>query len=311
MRKLQEIAALEGPYPAHDPHPIALAAFRSQYQAEQGEFEEAAKTLSVVMPELTARQIDSTLKQMFQTRIDILKKWDASKRVELKDYRTFFLDTGPQWFHDRARPIAALWTKELGSQVDRYVLIAALLKAKRDTNGQVIALSAIPDIPGAERFSAADALLNVGNVLSESSDSRGAEGNWLRVMESYPKTPAWPDAVLRLGLLYKQGKRFPEAIAACKELLETAPNDKWPGGRFLVASRNHECAMVLSECYEALGDFPKALDYARAASTKYPYISACGMGGQEESRRLQERVRYLENKVREQGAATKNTPPLH
>ncbi len=91
--------------------------------AEDGKYAEAAEVLSALMN----GQIEADWKQMLQTRIGILKKWHASGRIELSDYRMFFLETGPQWFHNRTRPIAALWKKEIGPEAERYFLIAALL----------------------------------------------------------------------------------------------------------------------------------------------------------------------------------------
>jgi TolA-binding protein len=97
--------------------------------------------------------------------------------------------------------------------VERYFLIGALLAARQDSQGQVIVLSAIPDVDGVTKRAAADALLAIGNVLHGSGDLSGAETNWSKVMLRYPGSPAWPQAVFNLGILCKEKKRYAEAIA--------------------------------------------------------------------------------------------------
>ena len=124
MTRVEKIAAKEGPVPITRDYsdPFARAVCNSEDLAEDGKYAEAAQVLSTLMN----GQMEADWKQMLQTRIGILKKWHASGRIELSDYRTFFLETGPQWFHNRTRPIAALWKKGIGPEVDRYFMIAML-----------------------------------------------------------------------------------------------------------------------------------------------------------------------------------------
>jgi hypothetical protein len=175
MAQVEQIAAKEGPVPitGDNSDPFAIAVCKSEGLAEDAKYAEAAEVLTALMN----GQMEADWKQMLQTRIGILKKWHASGRIELSDYRIFFLETGPHWFHNRTRPIAALWKKEIGPQAQRYFLIAALLAARRDSEGQVIALSAMPGVSGVSKEAAADALLAVGNVLHGSGDLSGAETN--------------------------------------------------------------------------------------------------------------------------------------
>lgn len=277
-----------------------MAVRQSEDLAEDGKYSEAAQVLSVLMNGPMA----SDWKQMLQTRMDILKKWHASGRIELRDYRAFFLETGPDRFHNRTRPIAALWKMQIGTEVERYFLIAALLAAKRDSAGQVIVLSAIPDVHGVTKQAAADALLAAGNVLKGSGDFSGAETDWSRVMSQYAGSRAWTEAVFNLGILCKEKKRYAEAIAFFNALLESKPNDAEPGAYRTLAYRSysHSSALELSQCYEALKNYTNALKWAREAQTKYPDDPSCGTGLQEERQRNEQRIRELEKKLAEPGA---------
>jgi len=275
MARVEQIAAEEGPVPItrDNSDPFAKAVCQSEDLAENGKYADAAEVLSALMN----GQMEGDWRQMLQTRIGILKKWHASGRIELSDYRTFFLETGPQWFHNRTRPIAALWKKEIGPKVERYFLIAALLAARHESEGQVIVLSAIPDLGGVTREAAADALLAAGNVLHESGDFSGAETNWSKVMSRYVGSRAWPEAVFNLGILCKQKKRYMEAIAFFNSLLESKSTDL---ERY--RDYSHSSALELSQCYQALGDHTNALKWAREAQIKYPSQSDCPTCTQEE-----------------------------
>jgi len=152
MAQVEQIAVKEGPFPitSDNSDSFSRAVCKSEDLAEDGKYAEATEILSALMN----GQMADDWKQMLQTRIRILKKWHASGRIELSDYRTFFLETGPQWFHNRTRPIAALWKKNTGPEVERYFLIGALLGARHDSKGQVIVLSAIPDVDGVTKEAA-------------------------------------------------------------------------------------------------------------------------------------------------------------
>jgi tetratricopeptide (TPR) repeat protein len=292
MVQVEQIAAKEGPFPitSDNSDSFSIAVCKSEDLAENGKYAEAAEILSGLMNGQTA----SDWTQMLQTRIHILKKWHASGRIELSDYRTFFLETGPQWFHNRTRPIAALWQKEIGPEVERYFLIGALLAARHDSQGQVIVLSAIPDVDGVSKRAAADALLAIGNVLHSSGDLSGAETNWSKVMLRYAGSPAWLRAVFNLGILCEEKKRYAEATAFFNTLLESKSNDTEAYREY-----SHSSALELSQCYEALNNYTIALKWAREAQTRYPCQSSCGTGLQEEKQRNEQRIRELEKKLSE------------
>lgn len=268
MARVEQIAAKDGPVPITPNYldPFAQAICKSEDMAEDGKYAEAAQVLSSLMN----GQMADDWKQMLQTRIGILKKWHASGHIELSDYRAFFLETGPQWFHNRTRPISALWKKEIGPEVKRYFLIAALLAARRDSEGQVLVLSAIPDLNGVSKDAAADALLAAGNVLRESGDFSGAETNWSKVTSRYVGSRAWPEAVFNLGILCKEKKRYMEAITFFNTLLESKSMDTARYRDYL-----HSSALELSQCYEALGDYANSLKWAREAQIKYPSQPDC------------------------------------
>jgi TolA-binding protein len=95
-----------------------------------------------------------------------------------------------------------------------------LLAARHDAEGQVIVLSAIPDLRGVGKDAAADALLALGNVLRGSEDLSGAQTSWSKVMLQYVGSPAWPEAVFKLGILCEEKKQYVEAITFFNTLLE-------------------------------------------------------------------------------------------
>jgi tetratricopeptide (TPR) repeat protein len=302
MAQAEQIAAKEGPVAItrDNSDPFAQAVCKSEDLAENGKYAEAAEVLSALMN----GQMEADWKQMLQTRIGILKKWHASGRIELSDYRTFFLELGPQWFHNRTRPIAALWKKEIGPEVERYFLIAALLAARHDSEGQVMVLSAIPDLGGVAKEAAANALLAAGNALRGSGDLSGAQTNWSKVMSRYVGSPAWPEAVFHLGMLCKEKEQYTEAIPFFNALLESKPKDT-PAYRDYL----HNSASELSQCYEALHDYTHALKWAREAQIRYPSQFECGTGTQEEKQRMEQRIRELEKKLAEQGTAVNGALP--
>jgi tetratricopeptide (TPR) repeat protein len=302
LARVEQIAAEQGSVPItrDNSDPFARAVCQSEDLAENGKYAEAAEVLSALMN----GQIEADWKQMLQTRIGILKKWHASGRIELSDYRMFFLETGPQWFHNRTRPIAVLWKKEIGPEVERYFLIAALLAARHDSEGQVIVLSAIPDLSGVAKEAAADSLLAVGNVLHGSGDPTGAQTNWSKVMLRYVGSPAWPEAVFNLGILCKEKKQYIEAIALFNTLLESRSKDSAAYRDYL-----HSSALELSQCYEALGNYTNALKWAREAQTRYPSQSMCGTGAQEEKQHNEQRIGELQKKLAEQSPAVNGPSP--
>lgn len=147
----------------------------------------------------------------------------------------------------------------------------------------------------AEQTKTAEALLEAGNASFESGDLRQAEDAWMKARNCPRTVAAWPKAVFNLGVLKARQADYSQAIEYFKEVLQSHPNDKEPGGDLMQAYRNysHRSAMQISACYEKMGDYRKALRYAWLAQRRYPYLSWCGTCLDETNSALKRRIAYL------------------
>lgn len=129
-----------------------------------------------------------------------------------------------------------------------------------------------------EQVKTADASLDAGNTFYLSGDVQGAEKAWRVARSCSPEVPAWPKAVYNLGLLEMHQANCPTAIGYFDEVVRSHPNDKEPGENIMQVYRNYSNRSVLriSECYEKMHDYRRALRYAWLAKTRYPYVSWCG-----------------------------------
>lgn len=276
MLDLKSLAAKEGEIPLTQfgSGTFAEGVCRAQNLAEEERFSDAASMLSSLITDNTA----SDWRQMLEARIEILTKWAESGMAGLDEYHRFYLETGPRWFHNRARPIVTLWQIEQLPQVEKHFLLAALLEKKGDVRGQTLALLVIPHLPDVDAASSAKALLAVGTAFHKFGDVWDAKKAWSRVRRQYRTTSTWPKAVFNLGFMEKKQRKYLEAVKYFDEILELSPNDKEPGGNIMAVYRNysHRSALEISNCYEEMGKYRKALHYTRLAKTRYPYRSWCG-----------------------------------
>jgi len=247
---------------------------RSQNLAESGKYLEAAAVLSALLEV----EMASDWRAMLTTRVEILKKWAESKKIELSDYRRFYLDTGPQWFRKRAKPIVALWKMNSVDETQKLALLRDLLRKRGDTEGEQLVLKTIATSRHATSDDAANALLEIGNQHYQSGDYGQAEAVWLKVREQFPTSAAWAKAVFNLGVLHKEKGEFPQAIHYFEQLLKADVNDLEPGGHIMEAYRNHRprSQWEIGNCLFAQKKYREALEAYRLAETKYPFRSWCG-----------------------------------
>ena len=155
------------------------------------------------------------------------------------------------------------------------------------------AACASQDAAGQTKF--ADELLEVGNTSYESGDLRQAEVAWTKVRTCPNTIPAWPKAVFNLALLEMNQAHYSKAIGYFDEVVRANPNDKEPGQNLMQVYRNysHRSVLGISECYEKMGDYRHALQYAWLAKRRYPYLSWCGTCLQSANFALDKRIARL------------------
>lgn len=289
MARLADLVKEEGPIPllANGNTAFSRSICQAQILAEQAQYAEAAKVLSGLLNDRLAHD----WMQMFQIRIAILTTWHQTGRIELKDYSRFYLETGPHWFHQRTRPIVTLWNMRDVPALEKHVLISSLLEKMGDYEGQALALEAIADLPAADESTKAQALVKAGAARLMKGDAAGAERDWFRVREAYPKTPDWPSAVLKLGSLYKKRQDHPRAIDLLQALVKPE-HRAWPIKRSQGSPAYYACLEIV-ECYDALRDNPQALKYAEMARDGYPFTSFCGTCQKSERQRLAQKIKRL------------------
>ncbi len=174
--------------------------------------------------------------------------------------------------------------------LEKYLLISSLLEKKGDHEGRALVLEAVPDLPGVAEAAAAEALVRAGAARLILNDAVGAEKNWLRVREAYPKTPAWPTAVLSLGRFHKKKTDYAKAIGLLQTLLKPELREQ---ARWYHGSPGYYASLEIAECYEALKDYSRALQYAEMARDQYPFTSHCGACLESGQRRLAQRINEL------------------
>ena len=293
MRDLEFQASKEGEIPLSKFGKSAYAegVCKSQNLAEKGYYAEAAAILEALVTD----EVKSRSQQIPTERIEILKKWAETSCVELEDYRTFFVKTGPDWFRKRITPVVNAFHNQDFPQVEKHLLIAEFLEEMEDTTGYILALSVIPELEGVEKESAAKALLAIGIAYHDIGDAHKAEECWMKVRKHPGVKSVWSKAVFNLGILHKEQKEYQEAIDFFAELLESEPGDKESGAHLMEVYRNysHRCAIEISMSYESMGEYHKSLRYAWLAKKRYRYVSWCGTCQRSAEWALNKRILYL------------------
>ena len=160
--------------------------------------------------------------------------------------------------------------------------------------GQALTLTAVAEAPQVAATQAAGALLQAGNALHKSGNSK-AIPLWRRVVKEYPNSGASHKAAYNIGYALREQKKYKEAIAVLETLFGSKADDREAGGHIMEAYRNyrHRVCLQISMCYEGLEDFTAALKYAELARDKHTYQTWCGSCAGGAKRSLDERIKRL------------------
>jgi tetratricopeptide (TPR) repeat protein len=264
---------------------------KSQNMAEKGRYAEAADILEALVTDAIAPD----WREMLTVRIEILRKWAGTGRVELDDYHAFYVEIGPEWFRKRIPPIVNAFEKLDVPQVEKHFLIGELFRKRGDTKGYILALSTIPVLQEVDEQSATQALLAAGSAYHESGNTRMAEEYWREARKHPVAKSAWTKAVFNLGTLHEERKEYQKAIDYFTEVLVSKPDDGEPGASLMDTCRNysHRSALEISRSYENMSNYHESLRYAWLAKNRYRYVSWCGTCRSSANWALNKRIAYL------------------
>jgi tetratricopeptide (TPR) repeat protein len=263
----------------------------SQDFAENGFYEKAEEKLS----ELLVEGLASDWKSFIEKRIQILQKWKNSEKIEISDYREFYLNVGPEWFRLRAKPIVNLWKNNNFETKDKFSLISDLLDKYGDIDGKVLFLESVADLKGVEEKVTRRALLDAGRTMHKAKKIEQAKKYFEKVEQLYPKTHEYEMSVFYLGLILKEEGMCQEAIQKFKKILNPKLNsitsDK--NEKIVVISHIYYSSLNISECYESLGDIKMAIKYLEIARYRFSVFGwgDTGLGYQHEVEKRIEKLR--------------------
>ncbi len=276
FRALELVARREEEIPLHkySEDKFTQEIYRSQRLAETGKYAEAAAVLAALM----APKMSSDWKSMLSARIAVLRKWAKSGTIELSDYRRFYVDTGPQWFNKRARPIVTLWKMKEVDEAEKYRLLRILVERRGDNDGLKLLLQATAASPRVLREDASGSMLDLGNLHYRLREYDRAEQSWLKLKNQFPLSTAWPRAVFNLGLLSKKRGNFPVAIQYFGELVRADVNDLELGRYIMDTYRNYRprAQWEIGHCFLAQKEYEKALAAYRRAEREFSIRTWCG-----------------------------------
>lgn len=146
-------------------------------------------------------------------------------------------------------------------------------------------------------------LLLAGTEAFQAGNSSQALAIWRSIIAEFHDTPARNMAVLNSGRVLRHSGRHSEAIAVLKALLADEVNyaklDRPQGADSFLAFNNdwHDACVLVSESYEALGDLPSTLKYARLSLAKFRPRHMCGNVGVSVESSLRHRIASLESRL--------------
>ena len=124
---------------------------------------------------------------------------------------------------------------------------------------------------------------------------------WMRKLcAECPTATLWGDGQYSMGLILQDEKKFDEAIAAFAAIFTSKVNDYQleQGSSEDCKNYRYKAALRVSECYESKQDLARALEFARQAKEKYPFISYCSLCQQQTRAFTDKRIAELEEKIR-------------
>ena len=162
-------------------------------------------------------------------------------------------------------------------RVEIYFLIIARLAALRDEQGtrawEDRLLGEFPHNTDA----CAQVYVQRGQRAYKKKDLDEALAAYRAASTRYPDSDSHGIAQYNVGIVLKEQGKPAEAIAAFEKIFPSHVDDRDRGAHVMQTNRNyrHNAGLRISECYEAMGDYGKALDYACLARDKYPFVSWC------------------------------------
>lgn len=273
---------------------------QSQGLAEAGRYHEAAQKMRELQnaPPLPDVILPRYVEQWTRERLAALRRLEA--RVDPATLREFYLESNPRWFKQRWQPIAAAWRAPTSDEITRLRLVADLLGQAEDRRGQRLALLALVETGKLSAAEQADALLVAGNCARADKHDAAAIASWDRVVREHAGTSAWFRALYNRGVTRRSIAAYREAIGDFTQLIAASPPDREPGSTLMVEFRNysHESALHISDCYEALGDFSHALEWAQLAVEKHRLETNCGNCSASYATEMSQRIARLRAKLR-------------
>jgi tetratricopeptide (TPR) repeat protein len=184
-------------------------------------------------------------------------------RITAEGSRIVVADGDTRWQPESGQALLDFGVAELAEKVAPLAR-EAFLKAQEDSEeltaedwyewGCELETAAPPEAREAYRralaldASHADALVNLGRLLHESGDARGAEDHYRRAIEARPGDAT---AVFNLGVALEDLKREDEALAAYEKAVSIDPDN---------ADAHYNAASL----YERLGQVPAALRHLKS-----------------------------------------------
>jgi len=88
----------------------------------------------------------------------------------------------------------------------------------------------------------------------------------------------WAMASNNLGIVLRMDKKYSEAIKVFESILVSDVNDRDPGSNLMESFRSYrfKACIQIALCYEALGNYEKAITYIHLARDKYKFEADCG-----------------------------------
>jgi tetratricopeptide (TPR) repeat protein len=128
-----------------------------------------------------------------------------------------------------------------------------------------------------------------------------------KVTTEFPDTTAYGDAQYDIGLILHELKKYSEAIPEYEKIFTSQANDYQPEPESSESPKNFrfKSAMRISECYEELKDYTRALEYALLARDRYKFIGFCQLCLETVKNQLAARIVKLQELAKKAEPASK------
>jgi len=232
----------------------------------------------VALRDLMNGKIADDWRGMIESRIKALDGLEAGGLSPGAFLRVYFTEIGPRWYLDRVEPLLAAWNLPVASDRDRAVrwdLLTRLFKQmslpKDPGTGRLLVLKAVANDPLSEPGQVASSLLKLAESAHLAGKADEAKRVWERVVAEFRDTPWWGQAVVSLGHLCMEQRRYSEALAWFRRVLD----EPLPAGE---GSSGHRFAAqwAIGDCHLEQGRYDLALEAYRATREEHAFRNGCG-----------------------------------